>query len=62
MDELRKELQQFLNEKDMSFKKASIYFGLSATALNNFLNDKNKGNPDERTLYKIRKGLGLTKK
>jgi len=62
MEELRKKLQQFLNEKDMSFQKASLYFGLSGTALNNFLNDKNKGKPDERTLYKIRKGLGLIKK
>ena len=59
MDELRKKLQQFLNEKDMSFQKASIYFGVSAGALNSFLNDKNKGKPNERTLYKIRKGLGL---
>lgn len=59
MDELRKSLRQFLNEKDMSLEKASLYFGCSVGALSKFLNDKNKGKPNERTLYKIRKGLGL---
>jgi len=62
MDELRKKLRQFLNEKDMSLEKASLYFGCSVGALSKFLKDKNKGDPNERTLYKIRKGLGLTKK
>lgn len=57
MDELKTTLQQFLNEKDMSFQKASLYFGLSPGALNKFLNNKCK--PNERTLYKIKKGLGL---
>jgi len=57
MDDLRTRFQQFLNEKDMSFQKASLYFGVSAGALNKFVNDRCKTN--KRTLYKIRKGLGL---
>ena len=59
-DKLRRRLEQFLNEKDMTFKRASLYFGLSAGALNKFMNDKCKSN--KRTIYKIRKGLGLIKK
>ena len=62
MEELRKILRQFLNEKDMSLEKASLYFGCSISALSKFLKDKNKCDPNDRTLYKIRKGLALTKK
>lgn len=59
LDELRKTLRQFLNEKDMGLERAAIYFNLSASVLSRFLNDKCK--PAERTKYKIRKGLGLIK-
>jgi len=57
MEELRKKLRDFLNEKDMPLGRASVYFDCSTGALSKFLN--NKVNPNERTLYKIRKGLGL---
>lgn len=62
MQELRTKLREFLNEKDLGLEKASVYFGLSTAALSRFLNNKNKGNPAERTIYKIRKGLELIKK
>lgn len=60
MDELQTQLRQFLNERLMGLEKASVYFGLSTAALSRFLNGK--CNPNEITKYKIRKGLGLTKK
>jgi len=59
MQELQTQLRQFLNERDMGLEKASVYFDLSTGALSKFLNNKCK--PNERTLYKIRKGLGLIK-
>lgn len=59
MDELQAQLRQFLNERDMGLEKASVYFGLSTAALSKFLN--RKCHPNERTKYKIRKGLGLIK-
>jgi len=43
----------------MGLEKASVYFDLSTGALSKFLNSKCK--PNERTRYKIRKGLGLIK-
>jgi len=57
MNDVRKKLRDFLNEKDMSLERAAVYFGCSPTTLSNFLNER--FNPNERNLYKIRKGLGL---
>jgi len=57
MEELRKKLRQFLNERDMALSRASGYFGCCPATLYNFL--KGKYNPTERTLYKIKKGLGI---
>jgi len=59
MDELATQLRKFLNEKDMGLVKASFYFGLSTAALSRFLNGKS--HPNERTRYKIKKGMGLIK-
>lgn len=58
MNDTRKKLRDFLNEKDMSLERAAIYFGCSAATLSNFLNEK--FNPNARNLYKIKKGLGLS--
>lgn len=57
MDNLRKKLRDFLNERDMQLERAAVYFGCSPGTLSNFLNEKFK--PNERTLYKLKKGLGL---
>lgn len=59
MEELRKTLRQFLDERDMRLVKASGYFGCCPATLVNFLNGKHI--PNARTIYKIKKGLGLIK-
>jgi len=59
MQELQTQLRKFLNEHDLGLEKASVYFNLSTGALSKFLNKKCI--PNERTKYKIKKGLGLVK-
>jgi len=56
-NKLRKKLRRFLNEKDMTLVKAGLFFGLTATALSDFM--RGKTNLNERSKYKIEKGLGL---
>jgi len=54
---LRKKLRRFLNEKDMTLTKAGLYFGLTGPALSDFM--RGKSNLNERSKYKVEKGLGL---
>ena len=56
-DELRKRLSRFLNERDMTLTKAGIYFGLTGATLSKF--KSNKTNLNDRSRYKIEKGLGI---
>jgi transcriptional regulator with XRE-family HTH domain len=56
-NKLRKNLRQFLNEKDMTLTKAGFYFGMTAATLSDFL--AGKTNLNARSKYKIEKGLGL---
>lgn len=56
-DKLRIELSRFLKEKDMTLVKAGIYFGLTAATLSKFKTGKT--NLNERSTYKIEKGLGV---
>ena len=56
-NQLRKSLRKFLNEKDMNLTKAGIFFGLTGATLSDFLAAKT--NLNERSKYKIEKGLGL---
>jgi len=54
---LRKKLRTFLNEKDMTLRRAGVFFGLTAATLSDFMGGKT--NLNERSKYKIEKGLGL---
>jgi len=56
-NKLRKKLRKFLNEKDMTLTKAGLYFGLTGATLSDFT--RAKTNLNERSKYKIEKGLGL---
>lgn len=56
-NKLKKKLRIFLNEKDMTLTKAGLYFGLTGATLSDFLASKTHLN--ERSKYKIEKGLGL---
>lgn len=55
MDELRKRLIDFLNEKDMTLAKAAVLFDCNAGTLSKIINKKT--NPNRRTEYKLRKIL-----
>ncbi len=56
-DELRKRLSKFLNERDMTLEIASFYFRLTAATLSKFR--AGKTNLNDRSKYKIEKGLGI---
>ena len=46
-----------MNEKDMTLTRAGLYFGMTATTLSDFT--RGKTNLNERSKYKIEKGLGM---
>jgi hypothetical protein len=58
-DKLRKKLSKFLKERDMTLYTASFYFRLTTATLSKFIN--NKTNLNDRSKYKIEKGLGVVK-
>lgn len=55
MDELRKRLIDFLNEKDLTLAKAGVLFDCTAATLSKIINQKTV--PNRRTEYKLRKIL-----
>lgn len=56
-NKLRKNLRKFLNEKDMTLRRAGVFFGLTAATLSDFMGGKT--NLNARNKYKVEKGLGL---
>ena len=56
-DKLRKKLSKFLKERDMTLEIAGFYFRLTAATLSKFM--AGKTNLNERSKYKIEKGLGI---
>jgi len=56
-NQLRKKLRTFLNEKDMTLTKAGLFFGVTGQTISDFT--RGKTNLNERSKYKIEKGLGL---
>jgi len=55
LETIRKRLSKYRIENDLGFKEMSLSIGMSVGNLWKFLNDK--VNPNERTLYKIKKYL-----
>lgn len=55
IEETRKKVRQFLNERDWPLEIGAKHFKCSIGTLSNFLNGKT--NPHSRTLYKIEKAL-----
>ena len=56
MEELRKRLRQFLNERDMRLFQAANLLKCSVGTLSKFLNGKT--NPNSRIEYRIKKLIG----